>query len=82
MNTFNEMPMEKIVRAETTAEAYYSSDRMKMNHSGSGLNAGANTENGLTTREKMLHQLLDWAKLIPHFNDLKTDDQVNNFPFR
>ena len=33
-----------------------------------------------TTREKMLHQLVDWAKNIPHFTDLKTDDQVKKPP--
>ena len=77
ISTFNDMPMERIIRAETTAETYYSSDRMNLNSSGSGLKLGGNSETGLTTREKMLHQLLDWAKLIPHFTDLKTDDQVN-----
>ena len=30
----------------------------------------------VTTREKMLHQLLQWAKHIPRFSDLKTEDQV------
>ena len=73
ISTFNDMPMERIIRAETTAEAYYSSDRMKLNNS---VNHGGSSETGLTTREKMLHQLLDWAKLSPHFTDLKTDDQV------
>ena len=29
-----------------------------------------------TTKEKMLRQLISWAKTIPHFSDLKVDDQV------
>ena len=30
----------------------------------------------VTTREKMLQQLISWAKHIPRFSDLKTEDQV------
>ena len=42
-------------------------------------NSGAVFVNDLdnkTTKEKMLRQLIAWAKTIPHFSDLKVDDQV------
>jgi hypothetical protein len=68
-NPSSEMPMEKIVSAEDSTEVFYSGDRLRLGETGLA---------GLTTRERMLRQLLNWAKKIPHFNDLKTEDQVGN----
>ena len=66
-NPASEMPMERIVTAEESTEFFYSGDRLRLGETGLA---------GSTTRERMLHQLLKWAKKIPHFNDLKTEDQV------
>jgi hypothetical protein len=67
VHSASEMPMERILGAEDASESFYSAEKRV-------------GETGSTTREKMLHQLLGWAKQIPHFNDLKTEDQVGFYP--
>ena len=70
-NPASEMPMERIVNAENVTESYYSISGDRYRHGETSLTSS-------TTRERMLHQLLNWAKQIPHFNDLKTEDQVTS----
>ena len=81
----NSMPIERIIEAESIAEGTFKSDTTPANNNSGGGNSGSNNSSGSvfvndldnkTTKEKMLRQLIDWAKTIPHFSDLKVDDQV------
>jgi len=81
----NSMPIERIVEAESIAEGSFKADTTPANNNSGGGNSGSNNSSGSvfvndldnkTTKEKMLRQLIDWAKTIPHFSDLKVDDQL------
>ena len=73
---FTDMPMDLILQAEHTMDINYE-ERMRKRSGGA---AGANLPDqaSMTTREKMLLQLVDWAKNIPNFTNLRMDDQVRN----
>ena len=75
------MPIERIVEAESIAEGSFKADTTpaaaaNKNSGGGGGAVFVNDLDNKTTKEKMLRQLIDWAKTIPHFSDLKVDDQV------
>ncbi|CAB1334781.1 unnamed protein product [Coregonus sp. 'balchen'] len=68
-----EMPVEKILEAETSVE-----QRVEL-HSDAG-SAGSSPHDAVTnicqTADKQLFALVEWAKRIPHFSELPLDDQV------
>uniref|UniRef100_A0A4W5LUC5 NR LBD domain-containing protein n=1 Tax=Hucho hucho TaxID=62062 RepID=A0A4W5LUC5_9TELE len=68
-----EMPVEKILEAETSVE-----QRAEL-HSDAG-SAGSSPHDAVTnicqTADKQLFALVEWAKRIPHFSELPLDDQV------
>nr|XP_029501776.1 retinoic acid receptor RXR-beta-A-like isoform X2 [Oncorhynchus nerka] len=68
-----EMPVEKILEAETSVE-----QRAEL-HSDTG-SAGSSPHDAVTnicqTADKQLFALVEWAKRIPHFSELPLDDQV------
>ncbi|XP_020493011.1 retinoic acid receptor RXR-beta-B isoform X1 [Labrus bergylta] len=68
-----EMPVEKILEAETAVE------RKTELHSDGG-SAGNSPHDAVTnicqTADKQLFALVEWAKRIPHFSELPLDDQV------
>ena len=73
------MPIERIIEAESIAEGSFKADTTPSNNStGNNSNSAVfvNDLDNKTTKEKMLRQLIEWAKTIPHFSDLKVDDQV------
>ena len=64
-----DMAIERILEAENIAEGGDQptsnlADNMRQQHP------------GFADKRKMLTQLVEWAKHIPHFSDLKIDDQV------
>uniref|UniRef100_A0A6Q2X074 Retinoic acid receptor RXR n=1 Tax=Esox lucius TaxID=8010 RepID=A0A6Q2X074_ESOLU len=75
-----EMPVEKILEAETSVEqrAELHSDAGSAGSSVSGL--GYTPHDAVTnicqTADKQLFALVEWAKRIPHFSELPLDDQV------
>ncbi|KAM9309782.1 retinoic acid receptor RXR-beta-A-like isoform 2-T2 [Pholidichthys leucotaenia] len=69
----DEMPVEKILEAETAVEqkTELHSDR------GSAGNSPHDTVSNICqTADKQLFALVEWAKRIPHFSELPLDDQV------
>ncbi|XP_026149404.1 retinoic acid receptor RXR-beta-A-like isoform X3 [Mastacembelus armatus] len=68
-----EMPVEKILEAETAVE-----QKTEL-HSGVG-SAGNSPHDAVSnicqTADKQLFALVEWAKRIPHFSELPLDDQV------
>lgn len=68
-----EMPVEKILEAETAVE-----QKTEL-HSDAG-SAGNSPHDAVTnicqTADKQLYALVEWAKRIPHFSELPLDDQV------
>ncbi|XP_034030926.1 retinoic acid receptor RXR-beta-B isoform X2 [Thalassophryne amazonica] len=68
-----EMPVEKILEAETAVE------RKTELHS-DGSSAAISPQDAVTnifqTADKQLFALVEWAKRIPHFSELPLDDQV------
>ncbi len=78
------MPIERIIEAENIAEGTFNNgEEAGSQNKGSGGSGFVNDLDNKTTKEKMLRQLVEWAKHIPHFTDLKTEDQVRRlfFPF-
>ena len=76
------MPIERIIEAEGIAEGSFKEDTTPNNNGGNSSSSGGgavfvNDLDNKTTKEKMLRQLIEWAKHIPHFSDLKVDDQVS-----
>ncbi|XP_028280612.1 retinoic acid receptor RXR-beta-A-like isoform X3 [Parambassis ranga] len=69
----DEMPVEKILEAETAVE-----QKTEL-HSDGGF-AGNSPHDAVTnicqTADKQLFALVEWAKRIPHFSELPLDDQV------
>ncbi len=84
------MPIERILEAENLGESGRgaSGGGSSGTASGGGATAGSTddlrTHRGLAndvagnhvTKQKLLSQLVSWAKRIPHFDELKRDDQV------
>ncbi|XP_071372155.1 retinoic acid receptor RXR-beta-B isoform X1 [Centroberyx affinis] len=69
----DEMPVEKILEAETAVE-----QRTEL-HSDGGSAANSPHDavtNICQTADKQLFALVEWAKRIPHFSELPLDDQV------
>ncbi|KAF0045305.1 hypothetical protein F2P81_001834 [Scophthalmus maximus] len=68
-----EMPVEKILEAETAVE-----QKTELHHDGGS--AGNSPHDAVTnicqTADKQLFALVEWAKRIPHFSELPLDDQV------
>uniref|UniRef100_G3NZ05 Retinoic acid receptor RXR n=1 Tax=Gasterosteus aculeatus aculeatus TaxID=481459 RepID=G3NZ05_GASAC len=68
-----EMPVEKILEAETAVE-------QKTELHSDGGSAGNSPHDAVTniclTADKQLFALVEWAKRIPHFSELPLDDQV------
>uniref|UniRef100_A0A665VD20 Retinoic acid receptor RXR n=1 Tax=Echeneis naucrates TaxID=173247 RepID=A0A665VD20_ECHNA len=68
-----EMPVEKILEAETAVE-------LKTELHSDGGSAGNSPHDAVTnichTADKQLFALVEWAKRIPHFSELPLDDQV------
>uniref|UniRef100_A0A8C4GMJ6 Retinoic acid receptor RXR n=1 Tax=Dicentrarchus labrax TaxID=13489 RepID=A0A8C4GMJ6_DICLA len=68
-----EMPVEKILEAETAVEH-------KTELHSDGGSAGNSPHDAVTnicqTADKQLFALVEWAKRIPHFSELPLDDQV------
>lgn len=68
-----EMPVEKILEAETAVE-------QKTELHSDGGSAGSSPHDAVTnicqTADKQLYALVEWAKRIPHFSELPLDDQV------
>nr|XP_046254745.1 retinoic acid receptor RXR-beta-B isoform X1 [Scatophagus argus]XP_046254746.1 retinoic acid receptor RXR-beta-B isoform X1 [Scatophagus argus] len=68
-----EMPVEKILEAETAVE-------QKTELHPDGGSAGNSPHDAVTnicqTADKQLFALVEWAKRIPHFSELPLDDQV------
>ncbi|KAF3839876.1 hypothetical protein F7725_018593 [Dissostichus mawsoni] len=73
MGVNEEMPVEKILEAETAVE------KKTELHSDDG-SAGNSPHDAVTnicqTADKQLFALVEWAKRIPHFSELPLDDQV------
>lgn len=69
------MPIERILEAENIAESGSSMLNVEANDIRDHPGFAGDVENQ-TTKKKMLHQLVEWAKHVPHFTDLKIDDQV------
>lgn len=69
----SEMPLERILGAENAVDNLFEG---RVRH-----HSGANNDVEETTREKMLHQVIDWAKHIPHFTDLRKEDQIKLIRF-
>ncbi|XP_022072883.1 retinoic acid receptor RXR-beta-B isoform X1 [Acanthochromis polyacanthus] len=69
----DEMPVEKILEAETAVE-------QKTELHSDGGSAGNSPHDAVTnicqTADKQLFALVEWAKRIPHFSELPLDDQV------
>ena len=75
----HDMPIERILEAENLAEGGQGGQGAASNNDMLRMHPGFGTElTQATNKRKMLHQLVEWAKLIPHFTDLKTEDQVRN----
>ena len=76
----NTMPIERIVEAENIALGGGDENNAAMAGVGKGGNNSSSAFvqdlDNKNTKEKMLRQLVEWAKHIPHFQDLKVDDQV------
>uniref|UniRef100_A0A3Q2YXP0 Retinoic acid receptor RXR n=1 Tax=Hippocampus comes TaxID=109280 RepID=A0A3Q2YXP0_HIPCM len=73
MGINEEMPVEKILEAETAVE-------LKTELHSDGGSAGNSPHDAVTnichTADKQLFALVEWAKRIPHFCELPLDDQV------
>nr|XP_057939345.1 retinoic acid receptor RXR-beta-B isoform X1 [Doryrhamphus excisus] len=73
MSINEEMPVEKILEAETAVE-------QKTELHSDGGSAGNSPHDAVTnicqTADKQLFALVEWAKRIPHFCELPLDDQV------
>ncbi|XP_028983842.1 retinoic acid receptor RXR-beta-B isoform X2 [Betta splendens] len=65
-----EMPVEKILEAETAVE-----QKTEL-HSDMGNSPHDAVTNICQTADKQLFALVEWAKRIPHFSELPLDDQV------
>ena len=68
------MPIERILEAENVAESSSGAQQQQddlRTHRGLAGDVGNHV-----TKQKMLSQLVAWAKHIPHFDELKKDDQV------
>lgn len=70
MSVNEEMPVEKILEAETAVE-----QKTEL-HSDSGSSPHDAVTNICQTADKQLYALVEWAKRIPHFCELPLDDQV------
>ncbi|XP_052002691.1 retinoic acid receptor RXR-beta-B-like [Xyrauchen texanus] len=66
----DEMPVEKILEAETAVE--YRTDL----HSDATGSPNDPVTNICQAADKQLYTLVEWAKRIPHFSELSLDDQV------
>jgi hypothetical protein len=82
-NIGGDMPIDRIVEAENICEKSMAAGGNNLSTGGDAsmdirMHSGfANDVGNHTTRRKMLHQLVAWAKHIPLFSDLKLDDQVS-----
>ncbi|KAK1795289.1 hypothetical protein P4O66_010456 [Electrophorus voltai] len=65
-----EMPVEKILEAETAVE-----HKTELRSEGTG-SPGDPVTNICQAADKQLYSLVEWAKRIPHFSELPLDDQV------
>ncbi|XP_072316673.1 retinoic acid receptor RXR-beta-B [Eucyclogobius newberryi] len=70
MSVNEEMPVEKILEAETAVE-----HKTEL-HSDAGSSPHDAVTNICQTADKQLYALVEWAKRIPHFSELPLDDQV------
>ncbi|CAL8248786.1 unnamed protein product [Lota lota] len=68
-----EMPVEKILEAETAVE-----QRTELHSDGGSATSSPHdaVSNICQTADKQLFALVEWAKRIPHFSELPLDDQV------
>ncbi|KAJ3598693.1 hypothetical protein NHX12_002198 [Muraenolepis orangiensis] len=66
-----EMPVEKILEAETAVER-----RTELHSDGGSSSPHDAVSNICQTADKQLFALVEWAKRIPHFAELPLDDQV------
>jgi hypothetical protein len=74
------MHIERIIEAENIAEGGFNKEEGGVvGGGGSSAAVFVNDLDNKTTKEKMLRQLVEWAKHIPHFSDLKVEDQVSFF---
>ncbi len=79
-----DMPVERILEAENIAESGSSSNANQPGGGGQQSSDDLRMHQGFVddvgnhvTKRKMLSQLVAWAKHIPHFDELKKDDQVS-----
>lgn len=73
------MPIERILEAENLAENALSGSSTSTSATEDDFRMHMSFDSdveGQNTKRKMLHQLVEWAKHIPRFTDLKIDDQV------
>ncbi|XP_030636856.1 retinoic acid receptor RXR-beta-B [Chanos chanos] len=66
-----DMPVEKILEAETAAER-----KTELHSDGSSVSPSDPVSNMCQAADKQLFTLVEWAKRIPHFSQLPLDDQV------
>uniref|UniRef100_A0A8C5DC10 Retinoic acid receptor RXR n=2 Tax=Gouania willdenowi TaxID=441366 RepID=A0A8C5DC10_GOUWI len=69
----DEMPVEKILEAETAVEQ---KTELHPDGSSAGNSPHDAVKNICQTADKQLFALVEWAKRIPHFSELPLDDQV------
>lgn len=75
--SFGDMAIERIIEAENVSE---NGAAAAATSSGSGTGVLQKQMMGQgsfkSNKKKMLHQLVEWAKRIPRFTDLRTEDQI------
>nr|AID52845.1 ultraspiracle [Tigriopus japonicus] len=72
--TSSDMPIERIIEAENISELGGAFSRKDSEDLQAHMTGGF--EGDQPNKRKMLQQLVEWAKHIPHFTDLKIEDRI------
>ncbi|QQP50736.1 Retinoid X receptor, partial [Caligus rogercresseyi] len=70
-STSGDMPIERIIEAEDVSEMKQDNSEFLMMENGEHMEL----QRFRLAEKRIIHQLIEWAKLVPHFSELKVEDQ-------